>query len=125
MARGVRVNYPYECKCGHKIDISKSLRDIDKSEYCIHCGEQMDRKIGRSNFYGQGVEDAAFDPVFGCVIKNSKHRRALAKANGWEEVGNTDMNKWHDEKQAEKQKETERYYDDVTTDRIVRGKYDS
>ena len=122
MATGVRVNYPYECKCGYKTDVSKSLSDIDRPENCIHCGSQMDRKIGRSNFYGQGVEDAVFDPVFGCVIENSKHRRALAKEKGWEEVGNTDMNKWYDEKQREKQKETERYYDEVTTDRIVRGK---
>lgn len=116
------MNYPYECDCGFKADVMKPLSEIDRAEYCIHCGSQMERKIGRSNFYGASVEDAAFDPVFGCVIKDSKHRKALAKERGWEEVGNTDMNKWYDEKQKEKQKETEHYYDEVTTDRIVRGK---
>jgi len=113
--------YPYQCSCGKEFEVVKSLDDIDRVEPCPKCLAEAKRVIAGGYFYGEKVEDAVWDPAFGCVVKDSNHRKRLAKERGWEEVGNTDMNKWHADKQAEKQKETERYYDDVTTDRIVLG----
>lgn len=113
--------YPYECPCGKKFEVVKSLDELERIEPCPECQKEAKRVLAGGYFYGTKVEDAEYDPAFGCVVNNSKHRARLAKERGWEEVGNTDMNKWYADKQKEKEKETQRYYDEVTTDRIVRG----
>jgi 4-hydroxy-3-methylbut-2-en-1-yl diphosphate synthase IspG/GcpE len=111
------VIYPYVCNCGNTFEVIKPVSLYDREEECWKCGEIAKRVISNStSFYGAKVEDAEYCPAMGCIVKNSAHRKQIAKDLGLIEVGN-DSGKWFEEKQAEKQMETERFYEDLATDR--------
>ncbi len=96
--------YPYLCKsCGNDFNVIKSVKDIDNQELC-KCGGEAVRYISRTHFYGAKVEDAEYNPAFGCIVKSAKHRKDLAKRLNVEEVGNEPVEKIHEhyEKQLEK-----------------------
>ena len=99
--------YPYECPCGHKQDVYKNVSEINRIEVCLKCGQDLDktcRKIAkRQSFFGEKVEDAAYNPAFGKVIQNKEHARREAKARGMIEVGNEDFNKYQDKKEQDRQ----------------------
>ena len=91
--------YPYRCNCGKEFEVIKSSKIIDRVEKCPHCGHNCtkeNRFISRTHFYGASDWDnAEWNPAFGKVIRNKKHRDAEAKRLGLEEVGNTDLSKYH------------------------------
>ena len=40
------MNYPFECKCGHKEEISMPMSQYTaSSHYCPVCGEEMTREV--------------------------------------------------------------------------------
>jgi len=83
--------YPYECnKCRKEWDVYKPLADIDRKEVCLCCGsDDTIRRIALTNFFGADDWDKAeYNPAFGKVIRNRKHRDAEAKARGMIEIGN-------------------------------------
>jgi len=48
--------YPYICpECNYKIEIIKSIKEIEREEICPSCGSKMDRKIGESGFELRGL----------------------------------------------------------------------
>jgi putative FmdB family regulatory protein len=89
--------YEYECPlCNHIFDVVKSYRRIDDPEFCPKCKEKCKRNICfQGSFSGHDDWDKAeFNPGLGCITKNSKHRKEIAKSRGLEEVGNIDVDKW-------------------------------
>lgn len=115
--------YPYQCQCGTSFDVIKPLSKIDSPEKCPSCGQIGDRVIAAGHFYGEKVEDAYFCPALGTVVRNSSHRKALAKDKGLIEVGNEDTNKWFDSVQRDKQKQNQKFYDEIARDRIILGSH--
>lgn len=85
--------YPYRCSdpaCGHTFEVCKPLAQINDTERCEKCKAPAERYISRTHFYGASDWDKAeFNPGLGCVTKNAKHRREIAKRMGLEEAGNT------------------------------------
>jgi len=105
--------YPYHCECGHDFEVYKPVGDIENQEMCPKCNAVAMRVIARKgHFYGAKVEDAEYCPAMGCVVKNQKHRRQLARDRGMVEVGN-DSGEYFKRMERDKQKETEKFYDEV------------
>ncbi len=114
--------YPYKCSCSHEFDVLGKPSTIDSiAVECPKCNNKLNAKhrliSTRGYFTGAKVEDAAFCPAMGCVVRNSKHRREIAKRRGLEEIGNEKpetIARHFDEKQAEIEKKQEaQRYDDV------------
>ena len=86
--------YVYRCPedhCHEVYDVVKPMSEIDELAICPRCGafaSSACRQVTKAYFYGAKVEDAAYDPAFGQVIRSSRHRKDEAKARGWIEVGN-------------------------------------
>lgn len=100
--------YAYECqKCANAFDVVKAVADLNRTEACSECNSpDTSRVISRTHFYGASDWDKAeYNPAFGKVIRNKKHRDAEAKARGMVEVGNENVEKIHEhfDKQLEKQ----------------------
>lgn len=91
------MRYPYRCaNCAREWDVVKAVADIDRDEPC-DCGELGTRYIARTHFYGASDWDSAeFNHGLGCVVRNGRHRRELAKSMGLEEIGNERVEKIHD-----------------------------
>jgi hypothetical protein len=66
-------------------------------ETCSHCGREAIREFVPSRVYfnGTSVEHAEYNPGLGCVVKNSSHRKELARQRGLEEIGNEPPEKLH------------------------------
>lgn len=111
------MHYPYRCpECEHQFDVAKSLSDIDLDEVCPECEaicSKKNRIVASGYFYGEKVEDSVYDPVFGCIINSSTHRRTLAKERGWEEVGNECPDKMYDKLERDKSEKQEASYDKI------------
>lgn len=115
--------YPYRCPfCGVDFEIIKDLEHIDYDEICPKCGttcQKTERLIAKkSSFYGEKVEDAEWCDALGCVVKNSAHRRKIAKERGLEEIGNEPVEniaKHFDEAQKSRQKASwAEFYEPIT-----------
>jgi putative FmdB family regulatory protein len=108
------MTYVYQCqKCDHVFDVIKSVKDIDVNETCPQCGEYAERQFvpSRVHFMGTKVEHAEYNPGLGCVVRNSSHRKELAKQMGLEEVGNQDMNAWAKRAEKEREERNEKRYE--------------
>ena len=83
--------YPYVCPdCEKAFDVIKRISDIDKIENCPQCFaicNKNNRKIARQALHDIDVDDPKWDHALGCVVKNSKHRKKIAKDRGLIEVG--------------------------------------
>lgn len=105
--------YEYLCRaCAAPFDVVCPISEIDAAVVCTHCAATNDRGArqlpSRTQVYGASVEDAVYDPVFGKVIKDKKHRQAEAKSRGWIEVGNEtpeSLHKMHDKAREETRQE--------------------
>lgn len=87
--------YAYRCKNDHRWEVIKPVAAIDDPEYCDSCKEKGERYITRTYFYGAKVEDAQWCPAMGCVVRDSKHRRQLAKTRKLIEVGSEPVESIH------------------------------
>lgn len=100
--------YPYECNdCASKWDVIKTVADIDLVESCPKCQSTSNhRYVTNFTFYGASDWDKAeYNPAFGKIIRNAKHRKEEARRLGVEEIGNESPDKIHAhyEKQLDKQ----------------------
>lgn len=108
------MRYPYRCNtCKNEFDVIKSVKEIDNEEICDKCGSLATRFIAVTHFYGAKVEDAEYNPAFGCIVKDSKHRKELAKKFGVEEIGTESVEKVHKHFETQKAKELEDSWDKV------------
>ena len=94
------MEYPYQCKeCKKLFSVFKSVKDINELETCPDCKAVCDehcRYIGRTTFYGADDWDKAeYNPAFGKIIKNRKHRDLEAKRRGMVEIGNENVENIH------------------------------
>lgn len=91
------MNYPYRClKCEGTFEVIKSLAHINDVERCPECQSyRVERYISRTSFYGASVEDAEYNPAFGQVVRDKKHRNQLAKERNMVEIGNETPEKIH------------------------------
>lgn len=70
--------------------------------------------MSRTHFYGASDWDKAeYNPAFGKIIKNRKHREQEAKARGMVEVGSEDVEKIHDHYDKQLQKQLDDSWDKV------------
>lgn len=112
--------YPYKCtSCATFFDVTKRISEFERDEYCPKCQSKAERKIASGYFTNAKVEDAEFCPALGCVVRNSNHRRKIAKERGMIEVGNEDTNKWYEQAQKDKEAEIKRFYDSIADTRII------
>jgi hypothetical protein len=111
------MKYPYRCDCKKEFTVYKSSKDIDRVEICPNCGHNCTkdhRYLGRGSFYGaDDWNKAEFNPAFGKVIRNKKHRDQEAKAAGMIEVGNEDMGKYGKKLDADNEAKRQARWDKV------------
>lgn len=111
---GDALIYPYRCQCGFHFDVIKPIADIDNPEHCPKCNELGERYISSSVFFcGEKVDHAEYNPALGCITKNSKHRKQLAKDRGLEEIGNESVQNIHKHFESQKERELSKTWDDV------------
>jgi hypothetical protein len=110
------TGFEYFCeKCDVVFEIYRSMKQgrwtlaelKDEKEdggQCPHCKNiSFTRKFSaKIQFVGASVEDAEYNPALGQVVKNSRHRKEIAKQKGLIEVGNEKTESLH--KQADKQR---------------------
>jgi putative FmdB family regulatory protein len=84
------VVYEYRCEqCDYSFDVIKSAKAFTRTEKCKTCKADAILQIS-SNIYFSGTKttDAAYNPAFGMVIKNDRHKRYEAEKRGMVEIGN-------------------------------------
>jgi hypothetical protein len=73
------------------------VADIDNLETCPSCKVSEisgnNRIIRARIFYGEKPDDAFFSQALGKVVSSKKAQSAEAKRRGWEELGDTDIDK--------------------------------
>jgi putative FmdB family regulatory protein len=82
--------YDYQClSCGHAFDVVKPMTKASRKEKCRKCRKVASR-IWSANiqFIGAAVQHAEYNPAFGQVIKNKRHRDEMARRRGMVEIGN-------------------------------------
>ena len=80
--------YDYRCQDCGPFEVIKSMNDATNPENCPDCGHLGERVFTRFYFSGAAVQNAEWNPAFGCWVKNKYHRSELAKKNNMVEVGN-------------------------------------
>lgn len=82
--------YDYFCpKCEKNKEITKSMHESKRIEYCVQCNSLLDRVYSsKIHFKGAKSNDAEYNPAFGKIIKNKRERQYEAEKRGWVEVGN-------------------------------------
>lgn len=82
--------YQYVCQdCKQEFDVIKRASDMERPELC-KCGAQATREFVPSKvfFNGTKVEHAEYNPGLGCIVRNTSHRKEIARSKGLEEIGN-------------------------------------
>jgi len=113
--------YPYRCDCEHEFDVYKPMENIDDLEVCPKCNTELtksNRMIVGGTFYGEKVEESAYCPALGTVVKNSKHRATIAKERNLVEIGNEDPNKMHTSFEKQREDKKQKTYDDYFSNSI-------
>jgi putative FmdB family regulatory protein len=108
--------YVYHCNnCSHEFDVVKSVKEIDNQENCEKCGSVCERIIRfRGYFLGEKDWDKAeYNPGLGCVTKNAKHRKQIAKERGLEEIGTTKIDDFKEQSDKRLEENRQRVYDSI------------
>ena len=114
--------YEYHCKkCDTLFDVAKSVSERDSEERCT-CGEVAGRiPFPRMTYLNQTrVENAEYNPGLGCVTKNSKHRKEIAKRQGLVEIGNDYASGESQQKAMKKYREEKREQSWAEVDKEIR-----
>jgi hypothetical protein len=64
-------------------------------------------------FVGASVESAEYNPAFGQVVKNSRHRKDLAKEKGMIEIGNEKPESLHKKFEKDRAEKLKKSWDDI------------
>lgn len=104
--------YPYRCKtCGHDFEIICKVSEYQAEVPCKGEGCEATAKRYYTPHHVMGADDwnnTEYNPGLGCVTRNRKHAREIAKSRGLIEVGNEKTESIHkefDKKRADKRKE--------------------
>lgn len=102
------MTYDYRCgSCLFIFDAIKAVSEMDYLESCPKCHASAARIfIPRSIlFSGTKIESPEFNPGLGCIIKNTAHRKEVARQKGLIEIGNETpevIHKHYDKRRSEK-----------------------
>lgn len=80
--------YDYSCPRDGHFEVVKTMSEATNAEHCPQCGDIGQRIFTKFYFSGAAVQNAEWNPAFGCVVNNKYHRSELAKRNNMVEVGN-------------------------------------
>jgi hypothetical protein len=106
--------YPYECECGFKTEVIKSVKECDNLEKCYECDKIMKRVISNKiHFMNEKVEQAEWNPGLGCVVKNKAHKEQIIKERGLIEMGNESIEKMQIENEKTKAEKIEKSWDGI------------
>jgi putative FmdB family regulatory protein len=109
--------YDWTCeKCDKGFETIESIKEYSGKAECPTCGNPTtERNYSRCLFYnvGASVENAEYNPAFGQIVKNSKHRKELAKAHGLVEIGNEPTEKIHKKFESDRSEKRKKAWDDV------------
>jgi putative FmdB family regulatory protein len=81
--------YEYQCnECDSRVDVIKSVREIDKKESCKTCGTIMTRAFAPRKIHlsGTAVQEKKWQPSLGRPATDNEMKQA-AKDKGWIELG--------------------------------------
>lgn len=94
--------------------ISEIPKEKRKAE-CPACGNVSTERVFSKQVYfiGAAVENAEYNPAFGQVVKNSQHRKELAKQKGLIEIGTEAPEKIHKKFDEDRKEKLKKSWDDV------------
>jgi putative FmdB family regulatory protein len=103
------VTYEYHCDyCDTTFEVIKQVKDYDREETC-KCGSKAEKNFSKAiHLTGTSVQHPEYNPAFGCIVKNKKHRDDLAKKHNVEEIGNDYKHPDNIRKEFEEKRETKR-----------------
>lgn len=102
--------YEFFCqKCDKVFETIESIKEYDGDGECPVCKNVSTQRILSANiqFIGTKVESPEYNPAFGQVVKNKRHRQELAKEKGLIEIGNEKpetVHKYHEQVKADNYK---------------------
>lgn len=101
--------YVYDCsKCDHEFELTRPMSEYKDPGNCPQCGNVGEKIVTMPyGFIGTKVENAEYNPAFGCIVKNKRHRNYLAESKNLVEIGNENPNTMHknfDKQRADKRK---------------------
>jgi len=107
--------YLYECeKCDYDYDVVKPIAEYNTDEFCKQCGNKSTKLVtAPSIFIGTKVEDAEYNPAFGCIVKNKRHRKYLAESKNLIEIGNEKVKTIHDTFDKQREEKRKKTWDDI------------
>lgn len=103
--------YEYRCgKCRDAFDVIKSVAEMEREERCPHCQVPAVRAFAPRAVYFNGakVEHPEYNPGLGCIVRNSSHRKEIAKQRGLEEVGSEPVENIHKKFEQDRAERVER-----------------
>lgn len=108
--------YAFHCpKCEVDFETTESIKTYDGDGECPTCKNSSNERVftGRVHFLGTKVESPEYNPAFGQVVKNTKHRNQLAKERGLVEMGNEKPERVHKHFDDERASKLKKAWDDV------------
>lgn len=109
------MRYRYCPGCNSTVESIKYLKGSRVLSECPKCTNSIDVGPAPSkiHFVGASVQNAEYNPAFGCVVKNKQHRNELAKQKGMEEIGNEPVEKIHTHYDAERKETNDKIWRDA------------
>jgi predicted nucleic acid-binding Zn ribbon protein len=98
-----------------RLTIDQLRREKKRTAKCPACGIVSSERIFSSSVYfvGAQVENAEYNPALGQVVKNSRHRKDLAKEKGLIEIGNEPPEKIHKKFESDRADKLKKSWEEV------------
>lgn len=104
--------YAYRCtECSHDFDVIKSHTEYKTPENCPKCSIVAQKVFTIPQLLVKN-EEPEYNPGLGCIVKNSAHRKEIAKHKGLIEVGNEKPETIHKDCDTILKEKLDRSYDD-------------
>lgn len=107
--------YDFNCvKCDAEFEVVQRITEYNGRAKCPTCKNISKERILKGiHFIGAAVESPEYNPALGQVVKNSKHRKDLAKEKGLIEIGNEPTEKIHKKFEADREAKRKKRWDDI------------
>lgn len=102
-------------KCDKEFEHFESIMTFEGKAPCPTCKNVSNEQVytGAVHFLGASVESAEYNPGLGQIVKNSKHRKEIAKQKGLIEVGTEKPDQMRRHFEKERQDKLKKRWDDV------------
>lgn len=111
--------YEYACPAGHKFDVIKSMSELDRPEPCPECSQEAERRMP-SRFGFTGASDwnrIEMNHGLG-VACTPRQAEKIAKAKGFEPIGNTSLEAIHKDAETKQRDIREQHYRDAANMKV-------